>query len=89
MGVLGGGRRVLLKITQSSSSQEVITWFGLVWVVKLEASKLEKHVLLGGGWPEQEVAILISPLISEHGFQSGAQLSRLQKNVKSCKLGVK
>lgn len=48
MGVVGGGRTVLLKITQSSLSQEVITWIGLVWVVKLEASKSEKHVLLGG-----------------------------------------
>lgn len=48
MGVVGGARTVLLKITQSSSNQEVITWFGLAWVVKLEASKLEKYVLLGG-----------------------------------------
>lgn len=48
MGVVGGGRTVLLKITQSSLSQEVIAWIGLVWVVKLEASKSEKHVLLRG-----------------------------------------
>lgn len=87
----GGEATVLLKITQSSSSQEVIAWFGLVWVVKLEASKLEKYVLLevGGGWPEQEVGILIHHLISEHGFQRVAQLSRLQENVQSCKLEVK